>query len=46
MIMLTRLGIVIILKNIFKDDDAVDSVKNILIDDLVKYEKRMNEEMW
>ncbi len=46
MIMLTRLGIVIILKNIFKDDDAVDSVKNILFDDLVKYEKRMNEEMW
>jgi hypothetical protein len=33
-------------KKNFKDDDAVDSVKNILIDDLVKYEKRMNEEMW
>lgn len=33
-------------KKYFKDDDAVDSVKNILIDDLVKYEKRMNEEMW
>lgn len=33
-------------KKNFKDDDAVDSVKNILFDDLVKYEKRMNEEMW
>ena len=33
-------------KEYFKDDDAVDSVKNILFDDLVKYEKRMNEEMW
>jgi hypothetical protein len=30
-------------KEYFKDDDAVDSVKNILFDDLVKYEDSMNK---